>query len=364
MHIVLGGRQGVTPEMALRLDELFSIGPELWPNMHQAYDLWRARESATSSSRSKPCARRRRSKRAVTSMAKLREKAIGASDLLEYLRAFSDFSFELQTLELLRLLGLECSHGGLYSDPVTGKPREFDIRAIARTERRTVRLSIECKNLRSNFPLLVSCVPRSEVESYNDYIFLEDTNSVDYIRTAGRTSRATTHTVTGPDGLYKIGESVGKSLAQVGRSGERDNPIVATDSGVFEKWAQCLSCANDLVEQAYRAELQSESLPRITAIVPLLVVPDGQLWRVQYGPNGEMHSEPEQTQHCSYFVGKQYTFPNMTGVLSYRISHIEIVTHQGLANFVRDCLNNEDAMAATIFRNSKVYAERQNDGTS
>ena len=40
-------------------------------------------------------------------MAKLSEEAIGASDLLEYLRAFSDFSFELRTLELLRSLGLE-----------------------------------------------------------------------------------------------------------------------------------------------------------------------------------------------------------------------------------------------------------------
>ena len=42
LHIVLGGRQGVTLEMALRLDEFFSNGPELWPNMHQAYDLWHA----------------------------------------------------------------------------------------------------------------------------------------------------------------------------------------------------------------------------------------------------------------------------------------------------------------------------------
>ena len=29
--------------MVLRLDKLFSNGPELWPNMHQAYDLWHAR---------------------------------------------------------------------------------------------------------------------------------------------------------------------------------------------------------------------------------------------------------------------------------------------------------------------------------
>lgn len=46
-------------------------------------------------------------------MAKLKEIQIGAADMLEYLSGYSDFSFELQTLGLVRAHGLDCEHGGL-----------------------------------------------------------------------------------------------------------------------------------------------------------------------------------------------------------------------------------------------------------
>lgn len=101
-------------------------------------------------------------------MAKLQEIQIGAADMLEYLSGYSDFSFELQTLRLARGRGLDCEHGGLYEDPITKKMREFDIRAIAREGVYSVRLAIECKNIRENFPLLVSCVPRHGSESFHD----------------------------------------------------------------------------------------------------------------------------------------------------------------------------------------------------
>lgn len=77
-------------------------------------------------------------------MAKLQESQIGAADMLEYLSGYSDFSFELQTLRLVRGHGLDCEHGGLYEDPITKKMREFDIRAFARAGVYSVRIAIEC----------------------------------------------------------------------------------------------------------------------------------------------------------------------------------------------------------------------------
>ena len=38
--------------------------------------------------------------------------------------------FELRVLKELTDLKLNCQHGGAYDDPITGKSREFDIRAL------------------------------------------------------------------------------------------------------------------------------------------------------------------------------------------------------------------------------------------
>ena len=63
-------------------------------------------------------------------MPKLKDDPIQDSDLKEYLNSYSDFSFELSVLKMLRENDVSCEHGGLYEDPVTGKYREFDIRSI------------------------------------------------------------------------------------------------------------------------------------------------------------------------------------------------------------------------------------------
>jgi len=45
LHSILSERQGVTPEMALRLGKLFGNGPALWLRMQQDYDLTKAAAS-------------------------------------------------------------------------------------------------------------------------------------------------------------------------------------------------------------------------------------------------------------------------------------------------------------------------------
>ena len=42
LYDLLGKKQSVTPEMALRLGKLFGDGPQIWLKMQIEHDLWRA----------------------------------------------------------------------------------------------------------------------------------------------------------------------------------------------------------------------------------------------------------------------------------------------------------------------------------
>jgi hypothetical protein len=62
-------------------------------------------------------------------MPKLITTPITEKDLDEYLNSESDFAFEMSVLSLLRQMHFTCSHSGTYEDPVTGKIRQYDLRA-------------------------------------------------------------------------------------------------------------------------------------------------------------------------------------------------------------------------------------------
>jgi hypothetical protein len=161
-------------------------------------------------------------------MAKLKSDPIGQADLLAYLASQSDFSFELQVLKALRDTGLACEHGGTYDDPTTNKPRQFDIRATKNIGRRFLRLAVECKNLRTNYPLLAFCVPRRTEEAYHEII--RSVTSSMASRLAGRQMPGAIIPVSwnipmqGAKSIYKPGDPVGKACAQVGRT-EKDDEI-------------------------------------------------------------------------------------------------------------------------------------------
>ncbi len=60
-------------------------------------------------------------------MAKLKTDPITPADLVEFLNTTSDFGFEIKVMKVLAGLGFKLKHGGTYIDPVTEKPRQFDI---------------------------------------------------------------------------------------------------------------------------------------------------------------------------------------------------------------------------------------------
>jgi|GEM_PF-579700 len=292
-------------------------------------------------------------------MAKLKTDRICQSDILEYLKAYSDFSFELAVLKMLRESGLICEHGGLYEDAVTKKFREFDVRAITEIQRRRVRLAIECKNVRENFPILISCVPRHEQESYHQVALVgEPDPSESFTASTFHQSRAKTISIRGEHSIYKQGEPVGKNTVQVGKV--IDGTITSNDSELYEKWGQCLSSAVDLVDQAYWDGDDDDEKQETyqSMVIPFVVVPNERLWVVMYDEDGKRVSDPESSNRCSCFIHKNYEMGTKMAGTRMWLSHVEIVTIDGMQSFVQRYLGSEEAIGQ-LFPKEGIIAALQ-----
>lgn len=278
-------------------------------------------------------------------MAKLKTEAIAQADLLEYQAGYSDFSFELSVLKMLREHDVSCDHGGHYVDPVTNKSREFDIRATKTVDKYRVRMTVECKNIRENFPILVSCMPRHEDESYHQVALVSQRKHDSNISNSVllHSSRATVLDIRGAHSLYRSGEPVGKSTVQVGRA--VDGSITANDSELYEKWGQCLSSLHGMAKEIYwdGGDGDSQDLYLSTAF-PFVVVPNGRLWVASYDLDGRCVSNPAPVDRCSCFIGKDYKMGTELASARLWVSHLEIVTIDGLRSFVGSNLMTTDDM--------------------
>jgi hypothetical protein len=275
-------------------------------------------------------------------MAKLKPGDINKADLIAYLQDNSDFSFEVQTLNALVGLGFTCEHGGTYKDPATKIPREYDIRATRQMEQRFLHLAVECKNLRSNFPLLISCLPRRQEEAFHN-ISISDNRELmpgDTPYLLSKISYSKSLRRENINSLYPAGQPVGKSCDQVGRL-QNGSDITSSDSDIYPKWAQALSSAHDLIystlDKGTQIAKQAKSL-----VIPLVVVPNNRLWRVQFDVNGQRISDPEPVEQCSYFVNHEYTYQLTSHTQKFVISHLHFTTSDGLSQFA-NYLCSDDA---------------------
>src|SRR5208282_2613268 len=100
--------------------------------------------------------------------------ALTQADIAEYLATADDFAFEHEVYHVAKGLRFDVEHGAVYRDPVTEKHRQFDIRASATLEHDRISLAIECKGLKPDFPLLLSCVPRESKEAHHQILFASD----------------------------------------------------------------------------------------------------------------------------------------------------------------------------------------------
>lgn len=285
-------------------------------------------------------------------MATLRkDTTIGESDLLEYLNDYSDFAFELRVLNELSQAGFSCEHGGCYTDPHTKKPREFDIRATKEKGVRFLRLAVECKNLRPHYPLLISCVPRREDEAFHEIVISVDPDKLlleepPEPRIRARMARSKNVRMTGAKSLYRAGQPVGKSCAQVGRAVSGD--ILAGDAEVFDKWSQALSSADDLTYLACSDGEDRIGYAALSLVLPILVVPKGQLWMAEHDSLGNRLTSPRVVDRCSYFVDRRYFHAGGFTSDELTISHLEFVTIDGLLALIDELIGDGEKLAASF----------------
>lgn len=265
---------------------------------------------------------------------KLEDITIGQTEIYEYLSAENDFTFELEVLKKVRAVNrVTCDHGGSYTDPVTSKKRQFDLRArIRRNGISEIHLAVECKNLSENFPLIVQTTPRTADESYHVLWHSEQHQIV---------AQVLRHT----QSQYHIKSPVGKACLQLGKS-KSDATWTANDASVYDRWAQAVSSAQALLVPL-RDKLICNPSRAFCFVVPVLVVSNGMLWQAEYNQAGEYTGKTNQVDHVQFFLGAQTSIPespalrnlfpsseNTQPFLDMTFSHLEIMTLEGLNNFL------------------------------
>jgi hypothetical protein len=241
----------------------------------------------------------------------------------------------MEILRTCKELGFRAQHGGTYLDPLTGKDRQFDIRAEWGGEERRFCLAVECKNQRPNLPLLVSRVPRQAGESVHELIHAE--NGVPNRRRIGGTSA-----------FFAEGQPVGKHLVSLGRilvQGKGGKgPVVADDKEYYDRWGQCISSAAGLVQEICEAPrrpmMEGSRTPganSASVVLPILVVPNGRLWTADYDESGNLSGQPEEAHLCHYYLNKEVPrrgLPSGAYKVAYVFSHVLICTVSGLRDFL------------------------------
>jgi hypothetical protein len=247
---------------------------------------------------------------------------ITEAELNQFVDNDSDFAFEMRVLNEFNRLKFFGQHSGTYKDPVTGKARQFDLRVRKLSDACVLTVAAECKNLQPNFPLLLSAVPRTNDESYHDVIRFREGqvhcfSNVE--RIGANLSRFTPH------------QMVGRKLDQVKRDDQR-KVLLSDDSQTFDKCSQAINSSRDAIQ-----DIATDSrLPGLRAVLPVLIVPDGTLFQVDYSSSGHKEKAPHHVPYSTLFVGHGWDVEGFDGPMKYTLSHIEIVTFGALEEIANE----------------------------
>jgi hypothetical protein len=225
-------------------------------------------------------------------------------------------------------------------------------------ETRCVNLAVECKNLEPHFPLLIFRLPRRDEESYHEIVCAIDRDQYSLSKNSPSARafevQAISVRLTGSDSIYKPGEHVGKSTDQVGK--DKQGQFVTGDSEVYSKWAQAISSAQDLIDHAFCEAEELGEVMLLSMVVPVVVVPEGTLWAVDYDSVGKMTGGPRQIARCAYYVKMSYFGGDKLSGGHYNISHLEFVTSSGLEQLIKD-LTEDDSKIDSVFPIDLIFQQ-------
>jgi hypothetical protein len=185
------------------------------------------------------------------------DQPITKLDLEKFIETQDDFAMELYAYSLARDLGFTATHAGSYIDRITGKTRQFDVRANRSCGLGlNLYVAIECKCLRPSFPLLISQIPRLPSESFQD--IMQSAGNV--ANEEGRTRLIDPRVlrVEGLRSIYSPNLYVGKGVVQVGYN--EAGGFIAKDSEIYDKWGQAIASLNDLIREASNLHVSTGGL--------------------------------------------------------------------------------------------------------
>ena len=275
---------------------------------------------------------------------------ITEADLSEHLRSSDDFSFEMAVFHLCLRDAFNTWHGGTYQDPVTKKDRQFDIRTQLTKGLGTVKLAVECKNLKPNFPLLVSRIPRRDEEAFHEVIGVRN------LPTTGGTTFPR-YRLSNKQSVFPAGRYVGKATTQVGRNASGSKELVAQDTEAYDKWSQAIASCGDLVASAHGDLALTNADTAYTSIFPVLVVPDGALWVADYSARGVLIISPRQAKECTLYLGKN--IPTVSHGRDYTISHLQIFTRTGFDGYLSRLSTDDDLWEHIFGKFARLPAARR-----
>ena len=246
--------------------------------------------------------------------------SITGNDVKAAIAGNDTYAFELKVAALFKKHGGNFRHGWYYVDPIEEKSRQFDLRADMFNNRgtRCLRFAVECKNLATGHPLVVSGTTRTYEEAFHHFILSGP-------HRGGFAAGANTR------GIYSQYSFVGKNLIRLNPKGNGLEVKRDEETDIYKRWSQALASAVEMCVSAIN--LGSEQVMEIEpAVVPAVVVPDGTLWEMAYNEDGTLDGEPKETDATTVFVNHKVEL--VARNFWMRLSHVNFWTVSGLDRFL------------------------------
>lgn len=246
--------------------------------------------------------------------------SIGA--ISAFLAKTSDFSFEMKMKQILTSIDDEMSFSGSYTDPVSGKQRQYDFQCrVARADTDTlVIFCVEAKNIKIEKPVVVHQTKRLPRECFSNYILGQGS--------AGGTSFAgpTIKRIMNNTQLISADAFVGRSFDQFGEPGKEEH--------LYDKFSQATNHAGSLLRSDRKLfQMRQKAI----VLVPVVAIPNNALWVIDYDETGRTVQEPRLEPMTPYYIGSdwecEYRPPSR---LKYCIGHTFICTEGKLAELLNE----------------------------
>jgi hypothetical protein len=240
-------------------------------------------------------------------------------------------------------------HSETYVDPITSKDRQFDFRCQMRFAGELdhmpkwygVSFAIECKNLHKSSPLVVSGRNRTQKEARHAFV-----------KSTWDTFMGGNFFVQNVDGsrLYPVGAFVGKSLVRL--KDDKGKLKTEPQGDLYDKWSQAVISAKEMSREACTFASDNGRASFCSLILPVVVLPDGLLWKVTYDSDGKIRGEPELVDQSEFFIAAQTGV--RTGGLTLDLTHIHFCTMTGFRELLRSFLTHPPEKQDVIFPPNKI----------